>query len=124
MSRTAPHFLARVALLLLLAPHLAGCYTTRAVAYNPNSLKDATGVTMRSGSTIMFEDGGASISDDTIYARGRDGQLKLPSDSVSSVWHRNFAPVKSGAVIVGLALVGVFIAAAASLENGSFFGSP
>ena len=61
MSRTAPHFLARVALLLLLAPHLAGCYTTRAVAYNPNSLKDATGVTMRSGSTIMFEDGGASI---------------------------------------------------------------
>ncbi|HKN65464.1 MAG TPA: hypothetical protein VJW73_04265 [Gemmatimonadaceae bacterium] len=124
MSRMAPRSLQRLALVLLLAPHVAGCYTARAVPYNPAALKDATGVTMGSGSKITFEDGGASISGDTIYARGREGQLKLPTDSVSSVWHRKFAPVKTGVVIGSLALVGIFIAGATSFDNTKFFGSP
>jgi hypothetical protein len=66
LFRIASSHIGRLALILLLAPTIAGCSTTQRVPFNLGALKKATGVTTRSGSEIAFEGGGASFSADTI----------------------------------------------------------
>jgi hypothetical protein len=109
MFRTARRPFGNLALLLLLAPSIAGCVTTQRTPF-PNEdvrLDRITGVTMRSGREIKFSQPGASISNDTMYALGRGGQMLLPVDSVSRVSLRKVATGRSLALLTGLAGVGI-----------------
>jgi hypothetical protein len=99
------------ALLLLLAPSIAGCVTTQRMPF-PNEdvrLDRITGVTMRSGREIKFSQRGASISNDTMYALGREGQMLLSTDSISRVSVRKVSAGRSIGLAAGLAAVGVAI---------------
>jgi NADPH-dependent 2,4-dienoyl-CoA reductase/sulfur reductase-like enzyme len=123
MFRTARNPIGRLAVILLLAPTIAGCSTTQRVPFNPGALKNATGVTTRSGWQIAFEEGGASFSADTVYARGRAGQLKVPAESIAVVWNRKSAPVKTVGLVMGSALIGAMIAGAAAFSGNFMSGS-
>ncbi|MDB4915262.1 MAG: hypothetical protein JWM95_2906, partial [Gemmatimonadetes bacterium] len=106
MFRTARSPLGALALLLLLAPSIAGCSSIQRTPFdNGVALDRVTGVTMRSGSNTPFAARGASISNDTLYALGSQGQLKLPADSVTQVWHRRFSPGRTVGLVAGLSLV-------------------
>ena len=111
MFRTARRPFGNLALLLLLAPSIAGCMTTRRTSF-PNDnvgLDRITGVTMRSGREIKFSHPGASISNDTMYALGRQGQMLLPTDSIAGVSVRKVSAGRTVGVVAGLAAIGVAI---------------
>ena len=119
MFCTARRPVGTFALLLLLAPSIAGCMSTRQTPFNNNAvgLDRITGVTMRSGREIRFWQPGASITNDTLYAVGRQGQLILPTDSIARVWNRKVSPVRTTVLVAGLAVVGIAIAGAISFGN-------
>ena len=119
MFRTARRPVGTFALLLLLAPSIAGCMSTRQTPFNNNAvgLDRITGVTMRSGREIRFWQPGASITNDTMYAVGPQGQLILPTDSIARVEDRKLAPVRSVALVAGLAVVGVAIVGIIALKD-------
>jgi hypothetical protein len=109
MFRTARRPFANLALLLLLAPSIAGCVRTRRTPF-PNEdvrLDRITGVTMRSGREIKFSQPGVSINNDTMYALGRGGQMLLPVDSVSRVSLRKVDTARSLALLTGVAGLGI-----------------
>lgn len=107
-----------LALLLLLAPTVAGCVTTRHAPFNGNAtgLERATGVTMRSGRAIQFLQPGASITNDTMYAVGPTGQLLVPSDSISGVSFRRVSAGRTAGLVLGLAIIGAAIIAISSFD--------
>ena len=119
MFRTARRPVGTFALVLILAPSITGCMTTRQTPFgnNPVGLNRITGVTMRSGREIRFWQPGASITNDTLYAVVRQGQLIVPTDSIARVWDRKFAPVRTAVLVAGLAVVGIAIAEAISFDN-------
>jgi hypothetical protein len=119
MIRTARRPIGALALLLLLAPSVTGCMTTQRAPFNDNAVKldRVTGVTTRSGREIPFRLPGASIVNDTMYAVGSQGEISLPSDSVAQVWTRKTSPVRTVALVGGLALVAAAIIGAISFDN-------
>jgi len=116
MFCTARRPFGNFALVLLLAPSIAGCMTTRKTAFlNENAgLDRITGVTMRSGREIKFFQPGASISSDTMYALGREGQMLLPTDSIAGVSVRKVSAGRTIGLVAAMAVVGIAIAAVAS----------
>jgi hypothetical protein len=124
MFRIARSPLSTLALILLLTPSIAGCSSTQRVQFNSVApLNHATGVTMLSGSNISFRESGASVSNDTLYALGLQGQLKVPADSIAQIRSRKFSPGRTVGLLAGLALAGTFIAGAIAFDNSSFFHS-
>ena len=123
MSRFARTYPAAVVQLSLVALLLAGCSSTQHVPFNSAAPLDrATGVTMRSGSKIPFAERGASAVDDTLFALGPRGQVKVPTNDVAQVWRRKFAPGRTVGLVLGLAFATMAIATAISLDHQSFFG--
>jgi hypothetical protein len=86
-------------------------------------LEHITGVTMRSGQAIRFREPGASVTHDSLYALGAQGQLVLPSDAVASVWRRKVSPVRTIGLISGLAVVALALSAAAFANGFNMFGN-
>jgi hypothetical protein len=81
-----------------------GCYAPHYQRLEPNtSLDDASGITTRSGEELGFAVDGATITNDTLRARGKVAELKVPTDSVAQVRSRRFSPWRTGALIVGVA---------------------
>jgi hypothetical protein len=123
MLRSARTFLATVALLSFIAPLLAGCSTIQRVPFNRTApLSRASGVTTRSGSKISFAERGASTFDDTLFALGQQGQVRVPTADIAQVWTRKFAPGRTVGLVLGFAFTAAAIAAAISLDNTSFLG--
>ncbi len=117
---------AAIALCLVLAPSLAGCMTVQRVPFSPtDSLGQISGVTTRSGNEIPFAARGASITNDTLYGVGRQGQVIVPTDSVADVWKSKASPARTTALVLGVTagLVGIaWIAAAIAFSNSFKFG--
>lgn len=124
MSRTSRRLVATVMLSLFLAPILSGCVSVQRAQYNPDaSLGKITGVTTRSGTKIPFTSPGATITNDTLYGIGRQGQLMIPADSVAQVWSEKFSTKRTAGVVVGLGVgvaAALLTAVAASFGHGSF----
>jgi hypothetical protein len=124
MFRTARRPIGTLLLLLLLAPSITGCMTTRRGPFDNNGagLKQISGVTTRSGREIRFRLPGASIVNDTMYAVGSKGEVSLPTDSIAQVWSRKTSPVRTAGLVVGLLAVGVAIVGAVSFRNNFNLG--
>lgn len=112
MFRTARCPLGTLAVLLLLAPTIAGCMSTQHVPFNNNAagLDRITGVTTRSGMEIPFAKPGAQITNDTLYAIGRSGRVVLSTDSVARVWDSKFSSGRTVGLVLGLAAVAAGVA--------------
>jgi len=127
MFRTARSPLGTLALLLLLASSIAGCMSTQRIPFDNSARLDRiTGVTTRSGREIPFFESGASITNDTLYAVDRHGQLILPTDSIARVWNRKFSAVRTVGLVAGLGLVAASVVAAVganALGNTQLFPS-
>jgi hypothetical protein len=119
MFRTARRPVSTFALVLILAPSITGCMTTRQTPFSNNAvgLNRISGVTTRSGAEIRFRLPGASIVNDTMYAVGPQGEVILPTDSIARVWDRKASPVRTVGLVAGLAVVGIAIAGAISFDN-------
>jgi hypothetical protein len=125
MFRTARSPFGTLALVLLLTPSIAGCSSTQRIPFNSAApLDHATGVTMLSGSNISFAESGASLSNDTLYALGPQGQLKVPADSIAQLRNRKFSTGRTIGLVAGVALIGAFIAGATAFDNMKFFQTP
>jgi hypothetical protein len=97
------HFHRTVAIALMIALPNTGCYAPRYQRLEPGtSLDYASGITTRSGKEIRFSVDGATIRNDTLIARGREGEVKVPTDSVAQVRGRRFSPLRTGAVVAGI----------------------
>jgi hypothetical protein len=105
--------------LLILALSSTGCLTTRQTSFSDKAvrLERVTGVTTRSGRDIRFRLPGASIVNDTMYAVGPNGEMILPTDSIAREWDRHTSPVRTVALVAGVAGVGIAIAGASSFSN-------
>jgi hypothetical protein len=119
MFRTARRPASTLALLLLLAPSITGCMTTRHTPFNANAVKldRTTGVTTRSGRDVRFRLPGASIVNDTLYAVGPTGEVSLPTDSIAQLWSSKTSPVRTVGLVTGLLVVGVAALGAASFGD-------
>jgi hypothetical protein len=123
MFHTARRPLGTLALLLLLAPSLAGCSSTQRIPFSSTARLDRlTGVTTRSGRDIRFYVPGATVTNDTLYAVDRAGQLILPTDSIAQLWKPKLSVGRTLALVGGVAVVTVGVAGAIAFGNGSFFG--
>ena len=121
MFHTARRPLGTLALILLLAPSLAACTTTQRIPFSSTARLDRlTGVTTRSGRGIRFYAPGATVTNDTLYAVDRAGQLILPTDSIAEVWRPKFAVGRTVALVGGAALVTAGVAAAIALKGVNF----
>lgn len=122
MSRSSRRLIAAVMLPLFLAPTVSGCMSVQRTQYNPDaSLREITGVTTRSGTKIPFASPGASITNDTLYAIGPQGQVIIPADSVAQVWNHKFSPGRTVGAVAGLTAgvaAALLIAVAVSFGNG------
>lgn len=113
----------RGALLLLIMSTADGCASTQHFPFNATEdLGQVSGVTMRSGTEIKFADKGASVSNDTLYAVGREGQLMLPADSISRVSIRRFSAGRTVGMGLGLA-AGLFGALLLLVTTGPFLSA-
>jgi hypothetical protein len=114
----------RGVLLLLIMSASTGCMSTQRIPFNETAdLRQASGVTTRSGREIHFAEKGASISNDTLYARDRTGQIALPTDSIARLSSRHFSAVRTIGLVGGVT-AGLFgaILAAYLMSNGCCFG--
>ncbi|MDB4909984.1 MAG: hypothetical protein JWO39_807 [Gemmatimonadetes bacterium] len=112
-----------LALLLLLTSPVAGCTSTHHASFDNTVRQEAiTGVTTLSGRKIAFTQPGAAITDDTLYAVSRDGQVILPSDSIGQVWTRKFSPVRTMGLAGGLAAGALLASLIALASSGLTFG--
>jgi hypothetical protein len=125
MFHTARRPLGALALLLLLSAALAGCTTTQRIPFSSTARLDRLiGVTTRSGRDIRFEEPGATITNDTLYAVDRGGQLILPTDSIAQLWKPKISVGRTLAFTGGMAILTVGVAGAISIGNDGFFGGP
>ena len=72
MTRIFRRTASRLALLVLLAPHITGGTVTQHVAASPvPNVEKITGVTTLGNHDVPFDPAGAIISHDTLHARGK-----------------------------------------------------
>lgn len=77
---------------MLLAPLIASCYATGHVPLRGGaSLEHATGVRTLSGEQIKFAVPGATITNDTLRAAGKDALIAIPTDSIAEILVRKFS---------------------------------
>jgi hypothetical protein len=107
---TSLRFRRVLALALILGLPTAGCYARHDQRFSPSvALDDIEGLKTRSGEEIRFAVDGATITNDTLFANGRAGPLKVPTDSIARVTQRRFSILNT----TGLIVVSVAAAAAA-----------
>ena len=124
MFHTARRPLGTFALLLLLAPSLTACTTTQRIPYGSTAKLDhLTGLTTRSGRDVKFYVPGATVTNDTLYAVDRGGQLIVPTDSIAELWKPKFSVGRTLALVGGAAVVAAGVAGAIALKSMSFFTS-
>jgi hypothetical protein len=120
MFTTARRPIGALALLLLLAPAMAGCLSTQRIPFDDAvGLDGVIGVMTHSGREIPFAKRGALIRNDTVYAIGRSGQVTLPTDSIAQVIQQKASPRRSTLLMVGLVA-----AVAGSIAFSSSFSTP
>jgi hypothetical protein len=106
MARTAPLPRRVLAIMLLISLPSASCYSTHHQRLEPNaSLDSVTGITTRAGEEIPFAQPGATVANDTLFATGTVGPLKVPIDSIATVTSHGFSSGGSVVVIGAAALV-------------------
>lgn len=124
MFRTARRPIATLALFLVLAPSIAGCMTTQHIPLaGAQGLDRISGMTTRAGRDIPFRQPGAVITNDTLYAVSRGGQLILPTDSVANVWHRKTSVGRTVGLVASLVLLTAAVAGAIAFGNEPLFSS-
>lgn len=122
MLRITRRSIAAFSLALLLAPTIAGCATTQHRPFTgPQQLHDMTGVTTRAGRKIEFVEPGATVTNDTLYAVSRTGQLILPTDSIANVWNRKTSVGRTIGLVAGIAALTAVIAGAVAFGNSGLF---
>ena len=98
--------ISRIVLIVFVASIVAGCMGTHHVPFNGDAaLEKATGVTTRAGAEIQFATTGATITNDTLHAVGKHGQVILPADSIERISIDKFDPRCTGALVIGVASV-------------------
>jgi len=123
MFHAARRPLATLALFLLLAPSLSGCSSTQRIPFSGTARLDRlTGVTTRSGRDIRFYVPGATVTNGTLYAVDRGGQLILPTDSIAQLWKPKLSVGRTLALVGGLGVVTVGVAGAFAFGNVCCFG--
>lgn len=104
--------------LVLLASINTGCYATgHSRLGRGDELDRVTGVTTLSGKEISFATTGATIRNDTLFAVGHRGQVKVPVDSIALVSSRHFSTERTLALGGSLAAVGVLALFVVSSTN-------
>ena len=84
---------------------------------NPDKI---TGVTLKSGRAVPFNPPGATISRDSVYANGPNGQVIIPADSIADVWTKEFSTSKTvGVSLAVIAVLGVFMLVANKTAGSS-----
>jgi hypothetical protein len=120
MFRTWRRSVGTFAMLVTLAPSIAGCVSTQHIPFDSTvALDRAAGVSMRSGKEIAFSMPGASISNDTMYALGRTGKVIIPTDSIAAVSKKKFSAVRTVGLVVGVA-AGAFVVFLIALSHSGF----
>jgi len=120
MFRTGRRAASTFATLVILAPSVAGCASTQHVPFdNAAALDRITGVSMRSGREISFAKPGASVTNDTMYALGRTGQIVIPTDSIARVSKRKFSTARTVGLVVGVA-GGALVVLLIAFEHSGF----
>lgn len=121
MFHVARRPLGTLALILVLAPSLAACSSTQRIPFSAAAQFDRlTGVTTRSGRDIRFYQPGATVTNDTLYAVDRGGQLILPTDSIAQLWKPKLSVGRTLALTGGLAMLTAGIAGSIAMKNVSF----
>jgi hypothetical protein len=125
MYRPARRFLSTVLILPLLVVSITACMTTRQAPFVNDTvgLDRITGVSMRSGQQIPFRERGASITNDSLYAVGAQGQMVLPTNDISRVWTRKVSPVRTAGLVTGVVVSLLGIVAAIALQGNIFTGN-
>jgi hypothetical protein len=120
MTRTHGHSLRTLATVWILASSIVGCYSVQHRSFdNGAQFQDASGVTTRSGKEIPFALSSASMKDDTLYALGEKGPLKMPADSISRISKRKLSAPRTIALAGGIGAVALVALIAASLSSFS-----
>jgi hypothetical protein len=122
MARTPPLVCRVLAIMLLISLTSAGCYSTHHQRLEPSaSLDSVTGITTRAGKEIPFAQPGATVANDTLFATGTVGPLKVPIDSIATVTSHGFS--RGGSVVVigaaALVVLGVLFIDLASSHGGT-----
>jgi hypothetical protein len=92
-----------LAIALLLASSIVSCTSLHHRPFDSNAdLDDISGVTTRSGTEIPFAKSSASIRNDTLYALGERGPLKMPTDSIARVSKRKVSVWRTAALSAGI----------------------
>ncbi len=119
MFRTPRRRTAVLALILSLSPTITGCMGTTQLPLDASTdLTRVTGVISRSGTHTVFASPGATITNDTLYAIGKNGQLLLPVDSIATVRKPATSIGRSVALAFGLVAGGVAACAIAFANSG------
>ena len=125
MFRAARRPIATLLLLLAFEPSLTGCIGTQHVPFQATQgLDRVTGVTTRAGRDIAFAEPGAVVTNDTLYAVGRHGQVILPTDSIANTWNRKTMVGRSVGLAVGVALVAALIVGVSAMKSWSLMSNP
>jgi hypothetical protein len=109
------------ALALSLVSSISACTSIHHGKFERTAPLDrVVGVTTSAGKEIVFAERGATVAEDTLYAMGRKGQLRVPADSISRTATRKFSVVRT------IALVGVtvFMASAIAVFSSGLDISP
>lgn len=97
---------ARSALAALFVLHLGACTVNKYVELSANpKLADVAGLTTKSGRVVNFEPRGAVISNNNLYAVGAQGQVVIPTDSIKTVWVKQFSTSHTLGLVAALAAV-------------------
>jgi hypothetical protein len=113
MTFTSPRFRRVLALALILEFSTAGCYTRQYQRLSPDvALDEVDGIRTRSGEEIRLAVDGATIRNDTLFATGLAGPLKVPTDSIARVAQRKFS-IRNTAGLIVLSATAAAAAAAA-----------
>ena len=84
MFHAARRPVAALALFMVFALTLAGCRSIKRVSFNSTERMDqTTGITTRSGQASAFEPRGVSVRNDTLFGTSHQGQVRVPSFSVT-----------------------------------------
>jgi len=106
MTRSHSRSRRSFAIVLFFAWSSASCTTLRHRSYSEGTqIVDADGVTTRSGNEVLFARSSASIKNDTLYALGESGPLKMPTDSIARVSKRKVSVWRSAALAGGIGVV-------------------
>jgi hypothetical protein len=110
-------------MLIVLAPHLSGCFNTVQVdPGTPTKPAKFVGVTTKAGDSLAFRPNGARWQHDTLYASTDRGPIAVPRDSVRYVWVQRYSSGKTVTLIVIGAVVTIAALVIASHGSSSAYG--